>query len=88
VVRARATVGVGRLVPPRPGRADDDLDGKIENDQIGDHLPGDHQPGRMGLGGDVAEADGGEDRDAEVQVVGVGKSRASKFPGASAARMT
>lgn len=53
--------------------ADDDLDCQAEDDQVGDHLPGD-QPGRLGFGGDVAEADGGKDGDGEVQAVGARRS--------------
>jgi hypothetical protein len=49
-----------------PDRAQDDLDSQAEDDQVGDHLPGNHQPGELGLGGDVAEADGGEYGDGEV----------------------
>ena len=52
-------------------RAEDDLDREPEDDQVGDHLAGDHQPRRLGLGGDVAEPDGGEHGDGEVQPVGV-----------------
>ena len=33
--------------------------------------PGNHYPRRLGLGGDVAEPDGGEHGDGEVQPVGV-----------------
>jgi hypothetical protein len=51
--------------------AHDGLDREAEDDEIGDHLSGDHQPGRLGFGGDVAEADCGEHGDGEVQAVGV-----------------
>jgi hypothetical protein len=53
----------GVLCPPLPtvgDRAHDDPDSDPKDDQIDDHLPGDQHPGRFGLGGDVAEADGGE----------------------------
>ena len=37
--------------------AEDDPDPDPADDQVGDHLAGDHQPCRLGLGGDVAEPD-------------------------------
>jgi hypothetical protein len=36
-------------------RTDNDLDREPDDGEIGDHLPGDHQPRRLGLGGDIAE---------------------------------
>ena len=50
-------------------RAHNDLNREPDGDQIGDHLPGDHQPRRLGLGRDIAEPDRGEHRDGEVQRV-------------------
>jgi uncharacterized protein DUF2252 len=37
--------------------AQDHLDRQAEDDQVSEHLSGDHQPDRLGLGGDVAEPD-------------------------------
>ena len=54
-------------------RPHDDLERQAENDQVGDHLSGHHQPGRVALGGDVTEPHGGEDRDREIQPVRVGQ---------------
>jgi hypothetical protein len=34
---------------------EDDPDPDPDDDQVGDHLACDHQPRRLGLGGDVAE---------------------------------
>jgi len=62
--------------------AGEDFDPEPEEDEIGDHLPGDHQPCRLGFGGDVAEADGGEHGDGEVQRVGAGQ-RGAEAVGAS-----
>jgi len=41
-------------------RAHDDFGPDPDDDEIDDHLSSDHQPGHFGLGGDIAEADGGE----------------------------
>ena len=54
VIGGLCAVGVSRL-PATADRAHDDLDREREDDQISDHLPGDHQPRRLGLGRDVAE---------------------------------
>jgi hypothetical protein len=51
-------------------RAHNDLKPEPDDDEIGDHLPGDHQPRRLGLGGDIAEPDRGENGDGEIQRVG------------------
>jgi Polysulphide reductase, NrfD len=66
----RHGAGLSPLPPPRD-RAQDHPGPQPENDQIDDHLPGDHQPGRVGGRGDVTEPDGGEHGDSEVQRVGV-----------------
>jgi hypothetical protein len=39
--------------------AEEDLDAQTENHQVQQHLNGDEEAGRLGLGGDVAEPDGG-----------------------------
>jgi len=52
-------------------RAQDDPNPEPEHDEVSKHLGGDHEPRRLGLGGDIAEPDGGEHRDSEVQGVGV-----------------
>jgi hypothetical protein len=61
----------GFRLPATADRAHDDLDREPEDDQVTDHLPGDHEPRRLGMGRDVAEPDGGEHGDGEVQPVGV-----------------
>jgi hypothetical protein len=38
------------LLPAAPGRAHDDPDPDSDDEEIGDHLPGDHQLRRLGLG--------------------------------------
>ena len=66
----------GLCGPPLPStghRAQDHPGPEAENDQVDDHLPGDHQPGHRGGGGDIAEPDGGEHGDGEVQRVGAGQ---------------
>jgi len=66
--------GTGLCWPPLPSprdRAQDHPGPEPENDQVDDHLPGDHQPGHGGDRGDVTEPDGGEHGDGEVQRVGV-----------------
>ena len=82
----------GVLCPPLPAagdRAHYDPGPDPEDDQIEDHLPGDQQPSRLGLGGDIAEADGGEHGDGEVQRVGVGQVIGwRKLPAAMAAVTT
>jgi len=50
----------------------DDPGPQADDDDVGEHLPGHDEPCRLGRGGDVAEADGGEHGDSEVQSVGVG----------------
>jgi hypothetical protein len=42
------------------------LDREPGGDEIDDHLSGDHQPRRLGLGRDIAEPDRGEHGDGEV----------------------
>jgi amino acid transporter len=64
--------------------ANDDPDPEPQEGEVGDHLSGDHCPRRLGLSGDVAEADGGEHSDGEVQRVGVGQ-RGAEAVGASLA---
>ena len=63
------------ICPAAADRAHDDLDGKPEDDEVGDHLPGDQEPRRLGLGGDVAETDRGKHDDGEVQPVGMRQLR-------------
>src|SRR5215469_8588199 len=50
--------------------ADDEPYPDSDENQVSDHLAGDHEPRRLGLGGDVAEADRAEHGDGEVQRVG------------------
>jgi len=59
-------------LPAAADRAHDHSGAEPDDDQIDDHLAGDHQPCRLSGGGDVAEADGGEHRDGEVQGVRAG----------------
>ena len=47
-------------------RAHNDPGPEPDDDEIDDHLPGDYQARRFGLGGDVAEADCCEHGDDEV----------------------
>ena len=47
--------------------------------EVGEHLDDEHDPGGLGFGGDVAEADRGEDGHAEVQGVGAGQRSWAKF---------
>lgn len=53
VIGGLCAVGVSRL-PATADRTHDYLDREREDDEIGDHLPGDHEPRRLGLGRDVA----------------------------------
>jgi hypothetical protein len=85
---ANSRVGRGELSARVPGlgarkahpaplaaaeRPHDDLERQAENNQVGDHLSGHHQPGRVALGGDVTEPHSGEHRDREIQPVRVGQ---------------
>ena len=47
--------------------AEEHPDPEPEDDQVEDHLRGDEEAARLAGGGDVAEADRGEDGDREVQ---------------------
>ena len=46
-------------------RAHNDLDRDPDDNEIDDHLPGDHNPRRLGLGRDIAEPDRREHGDGE-----------------------
>lgn len=78
VVTASLARGLGRS---RPGpvvagtfhRAGEDPDRKPDDDEIADHLARDHEPGRRGSGGDIAEPDRRERGDREVQRIGPGQ---------------
>lgn len=45
-------------LPAASGRAHDDLDRDREDDQVSEHLPGDHEPRHLALGRDVGRACG------------------------------
>ena len=45
------------LLPAARHRAEDDPDPQAEDQEIGDHLRGDHEPRRFGLGRDITEPD-------------------------------
>jgi len=47
---------------------------QTQHDQIQNHLPGYQDAGQLGVRGDVAEADGGENGDGEVQRVGASQA--------------
>ena len=59
----------GPGLAPLPYRAEDGLDHEADDHEVGEHLAGDHQACRLGLRHDVAESDGREDRDREIQRV-------------------
>lgn len=70
-----------RRCPAALNREHDDLDGEPEDDQVGDHLPGDDEPCGLGSGRDVSERDGGEHRDGEVHHAGAGQRLAEAVDG-------
>src|SRR5215471_21650652 len=47
-------------LPSSRDRAEDHPGAESQDDQVDEHLHGDHQPRRLGHGGDVAEPDGRE----------------------------
>jgi hypothetical protein len=61
-----------RRAPPLDG-LEHHLDAQTQNCQVQQHLTGGDEACDSGVGGDVAEADGGEDGDGEVQRVGPGE---------------
>lgn len=68
-------------LPAACDRAQEDPDSEPKDDEIDDHLPGYHEPRRLGLGGDVAEADCGEHGHGEVQRVRAGHGLAETAGG-------
>jgi hypothetical protein len=54
-------------------RPEQDARNHADQQQVGQHLDGHPDPGSRRCGHDVAEADGGEDRDREVERVGAGE---------------
>ena len=59
--------------------AEEHADPEAEDDQVEDHLRGDEEAGRLAGGGDVSEADRGEDGDREVQRVGTASESTLKL---------
>lgn len=51
-------------------RANDELDDDADENEVQNHLQADNQPSRVGFRGDVAETDGGQHADREVEVSG------------------
>ena len=51
---------------PAPDCAEEDFGDHADKEQVGQHLDGHDNPGRLGLGHDVSEADSGEDGDCEI----------------------
>ncbi|KPI08513.1 hypothetical protein OV450_3480 [Actinobacteria bacterium OV450] len=72
--------GVPAFPAPSDG-AHDELQGQAEDDQVGEHLHGDHQARAIGLRRDVAESDGGEHGDREVQAGGTGAGTCRRLGG-------
>src|SRR5690242_11295400 len=65
----------GVPVAAETDRADEDPYAEPEDDQVEDHLQGHEDPGELAGRRYVAEPDGAEDRDREVQRVGPAEAR-------------